>query len=394
MLGALEQTGRSLRWSVRVCAFVIASATSMAFVPSARAQSARRPDGPLIPVIPVIPVINDRQLEQTQREEGEAILAMADAAMAGRTAPSDFRVGWQNDFVKAQRGTFVPFTLTIDASLLGRRLALVYVRATRRAVQSPGDKPARGGKGDSDRDRAPEEAAYPVDAIFPVELPAGEASRISRGFSVAPGVKRPRACLRNSRSPRIKPADFASLYEGFNAPVSRFDCGRKCAPLNDGEPRLLLDPERRAGGAQGRVRPAEDPHRPVVEVQALRLRHQADRGRADQRLHGHPLQGRRHCERDNRTIACRGFPFYPYITRERQFVGVGTYWVFEDRCWMMSNLEIVDAKFVGNSSPPTRRCSSRTRASSRPTSTSPPRRGASTRAGSARSRCSAATANC
>ena len=34
----------------------------------------------------------------------------------------------------------------------------------------------------------------------------------------------------------IKPADFASLYEGFNAPVSRFDCGRKCAPLNGGEP--------------------------------------------------------------------------------------------------------------------------------------------------------------
>ncbi|MDP3162199.1 MAG: hypothetical protein Q8N31_19475, partial [Reyranella sp.] len=57
-------------------------------------------------------------------------------------------------------------------------------------------------------------------------------------------------------------------------------------------------------------------------------------------------KGARHCERDNRTIACRGFPFYPYITRERQFVGIGTYWVFEDRCWMMSNLEIVDAKFV------------------------------------------------
>ena len=34
----------------------------------------------------------------------------------------------------------------------------------------------------------------------------------------------------------IKAADFASLYEGFTAPVSRFDCGRKCAPLNGGEP--------------------------------------------------------------------------------------------------------------------------------------------------------------
>src|SRR5262249_26216462 len=45
-------------------------------------------------------------------------------------------------------------------------------------------------------------------------------------------------------------------------------------------------------------------------------------------------------------IACRGFPFFPYITRQRQFVGIGVYWVFEDRCWMMSNLEIVDTEFI------------------------------------------------
>ena len=57
-------------------------------------------------------------------------------------------------------------------------------------------------------------------------------------------------------------------------------------------------------------------------------------------------KGARHCERDNRTIARRGFPFYPYPTRQKQFVGIGTYWVSEDRCWMMSNLEIVDRTFV------------------------------------------------
>ena len=57
-------------------------------------------------------------------------------------------------------------------------------------------------------------------------------------------------------------------------------------------------------------------------------------------------KGARFCERDNRTIACRGFPFFPYITRERNFVGLGTYWVFEDRCWVMSNLQIVDRPFI------------------------------------------------
>jgi hypothetical protein len=202
MLAGLEQTARSVRWSVSVCALAFVSAMSLLVVPSARAQSGgRRTAG------------DDRQFEQTQREEGDAILALADAAMAGKT-PSDFRVRWQNDFVKAQRGTFVPFTLTIDASQLSRRAALVYVRATRRSMLSAIDKPARSnaasrsGRGDADRDRAAEEAEYPVDAIFPVELPAGEMPRISRGFSVSPGeydvfvVMRERV---DPASPRVRP---------------------------------------------------------------------------------------------------------------------------------------------------------------------------------------------
>ena len=49
--------------------------------------------------------------------------------MAGKPTPSDFAVQWQNEFVKAQRGTFVPFTLTVDVSDLRQRSALVYVRA-------------------------------------------------------------------------------------------------------------------------------------------------------------------------------------------------------------------------------------------------------------------------
>ena len=108
------------------------------------------------------------QIEETHRAEGEAILAIADAAMAGKTPPSDFPLQWQNDYVKAQRGTFVPFTLTIDASRLTKLSALVYVRARRRQTQDDG---------------------YAVDAIFPVELKSDESqtARISRGFSVMPG---------------------------------------------------------------------------------------------------------------------------------------------------------------------------------------------------------------
>jgi hypothetical protein len=114
-------------------------------------------------------------IARTHREEGEAILALADAAMAGKTSPADFSLGWQNDFLKAQRGTFVPFTVTIDASRMSKAAALMYVRAVRRG-EAAGDR------------REP--AAYPVDAIFPVEVVRGAVAtqRLSRGFTVEPGA--------------------------------------------------------------------------------------------------------------------------------------------------------------------------------------------------------------
>jgi hypothetical protein len=52
------------------------------------------------------------------------------------------------------------------------------------------------------------------------------------------------------------------------------------------------------------------------------------------------------CERDNRSMACRAFPFFPYFTREKTLVGLAYYWDFEDRCWIISNLQVVDRGFV------------------------------------------------
>src|SRR6476619_1201061 len=94
------------------------------------------------------------RLEDAQRKEGEALLNLADAAMSGR-ASSDFAIRWTNDFFKAQTGTFVPFTLTIDRSSLTATDGLMYVRATRR----DGTGPAREGV-----------VRYPFDVIFPVAL--------------------------------------------------------------------------------------------------------------------------------------------------------------------------------------------------------------------------------
>src|SRR4051794_15388320 len=185
MLAGLEQATGFLRWS----SAVLVLASLPAFQAQApRAQALQNPGktrsgGSARPE-------DQREkdkLDQTHRQEGEAILALADAAMAGKPVPSDFEVRWQNDFVKAQRGTFVPFTLIVDASALSRSSALVYVRATRRDTETAAKdvRRTRREKEGADVDTA----AYPVDAIFPVELVRGDGrtSRISRGFSVLPG---------------------------------------------------------------------------------------------------------------------------------------------------------------------------------------------------------------
>lgn len=145
---------------------------------------------------------------------------------------------------------------------------------------------------------------------------------------------------------RLTPADFASLYDGFDSPVSRFDCGRKCAPLNGGEPvccstknavpvaeRAEWDLLRSRTDLWFRFKPYDAPTRKIVkelETSCVAIE----------------CKGVAHCERHNRTIACRAFPFFPYINRRREFIGLSIYWDFEDRCWMMSNMQIVDRLYV------------------------------------------------
>jgi hypothetical protein len=173
MLVTVEQTTGFLRRSAGLAVFVAVPMLGARPVNVQSAADARQRE----------------RTEQSQRLEGDAVLALADAAMAGRSVPSDFDVQWQNDFIKAQRGTFVPFTLTVDTSRLSRPAALVYVRAARRTMRDVAQADADRKPKDQDRSSDRSTAQYPVDAIFPVELTdtTGHLKRISRGFSILPG---------------------------------------------------------------------------------------------------------------------------------------------------------------------------------------------------------------
>jgi hypothetical protein len=144
----------------------------------------------------------------------------------------------------------------------------------------------------------------------------------------------------------MRPADFKAVYDRFQANVSRFDCGRFCAPLNNGQPvccdtthaipvvdRPEFDLLKSRTDLWRRFRPQDatarkivaDLHKDCVAVEC---------------------KGARFCERDNRTLACRAFPFYPYFNREGELLGLGTYWIFADRCWLISNMQVVERDFI------------------------------------------------
>src|SRR6187549_764698 len=103
------------------------------------------------------------RIEQALRQEGQAVVALADAA-PDRPLSADFTLTWHNDFLKAQNGTFVPFIVTIAPRAVQASDALLYVRAARPAAAAPGSREGRR------RPPASEAAApaYPFEEIYPV----------------------------------------------------------------------------------------------------------------------------------------------------------------------------------------------------------------------------------
>ncbi len=137
------------------------------------------------------------QAVDSQRLEGQAVLALADAAMAGQKPARrpDFTLRWQNAFLKAQQGTFVPFTLVDEhaGALPGRgpRLRPGGARGTPAPrTARPDDRGRRpeAGRGGSRRVGAGGDVSGRRDFSGRTDSRRDRTSRrVSRGFSIAAG---------------------------------------------------------------------------------------------------------------------------------------------------------------------------------------------------------------
>ncbi|MBW8010619.1 MAG: hypothetical protein FVQ83_05165 [Chloroflexi bacterium] len=149
--------------------------------------------------------------------------------------------------------------------------------------------------------------------------------------------------------------NFADLYSGFQAPISEFDCGKKCAPHNPGGKPFCCDTCHavptvyhaewdylEANTDLWHIWRGDDCADTAADADAERARLQAETP-DDMRLVA--CLGPDQCQRDFRGLTCRQFPFYPYLDSSGEFLGLSYYWEYEYQCWVISNLHVVQSAY-------------------------------------------------
>lgn len=146
-----------------------------------------------------------------------------------------------------------------------------------------------------------------------------------------------------TQMPAFPPMNFRSFYEAFNEPIGNFDCGEKCAPYNEKLVPFCCDTYHIVPTAYLSEWEYLKNHtnlwhtwRPKAADEAEELRQQAPSDQVLIECLGHKL-----CQRTFRTIACRAFPFFPYIDHNEKFVGISYYVEYSELCWVISNLDYV-----------------------------------------------------
>jgi hypothetical protein len=148
--------------------------------------------------------------------------------------------------------------------------------------------------------------------------------------------------------PELKPVDFASLYAQFDAPITALDCGRKCAPYTEYGVPFCCDTDHAIPTAYTAEWAYLEPNTDLWHfwedddpAEPERLRAETPDGQILIECLGHRL-----CQRNFRSITCRAFPFFPYVTLEREFVGLSYYWEYEETCWVINHLQMVTPEYV------------------------------------------------
>ncbi|GAB4502372.1 MAG: hypothetical protein Fur0035_19220 [Anaerolineales bacterium] len=145
--------------------------------------------------------------------------------------------------------------------------------------------------------------------------------------------------------------DILALYAAFESPIAALDCGQRCAPHNPNGKPFCCDICQAVPAAY------------ASEWQTLQARTRLwHEFRGDECLASPDdsaalksslpegmiflaCLGPQACEREHRLLACRQFPFFPYVSSDYRFLGLSYDWEFEEKCWVVSHLAQVTPRY-------------------------------------------------
>jgi hypothetical protein len=141
-------------------------------------------------------------------------------------------------------------------------------------------------------------------------------------------------------------AQIEELLATLRSPVTDFDCGTLCAPGNDGIP-VCCDRDRIVPVLYKTeyklLRQRSDlwsPFRPRTKQQASL----GDDLRSCDKLC--QCKGVAHCERENRSLACRTFPLEPYLDHDGRLVGLVYNFDFQGTCPLVGSRHPIRPQYV------------------------------------------------
>lgn len=145
--------------------------------------------------------------------------------------------------------------------------------------------------------------------------------------------------------------DFKEIYKNFSEPINQLDCGQKCAPhhpkripfccdISTAIPAVYQDEWRylRQNTDLWHVWSDEVSKTKNLEPNLL-IKDLPDN------MILLACKGVMYCQREYRSLSCRQFPFFPYITDDFRFLGLAYDWIYENQCWVISNLDQVSDKY-------------------------------------------------
>ena len=153
-------------------------------------------------ILPLVPPVVAQEQEEAVRpvvhspqtlQEIQSLVEVVQAAVQGQLVPTERPFGWENDFLKGEGGTYVPFTLVIEPGLITSPSVVMYVLVTEHA-----ETPEQATTERQNEERETQEQAERAQGVGPVfetayliDVDASEsvARRISRAFTVPGGAE-------------------------------------------------------------------------------------------------------------------------------------------------------------------------------------------------------------